>query len=53
MKKYAHIVGVSRYDEPEMGNLNFAAEDAREVGACLRDCGWQSSKCVHHNRRMS
>ncbi len=47
MKKYALIVGVSRYDDPEIGNLNFAADDAREVGACLSEvCGFDEIRTL-------
>ena len=47
MKKYALIVGVSRYDDPEIGNLNFAADDAREMGACLREvCGFDEVRVL-------
>ncbi len=47
MKKYALIIGVSRYDDPEIGNLNFAADDALEVGACLREvCGFDEVRTL-------
>lgn len=47
MKKYALIVGVSRYDDPDIGNLNFAAEDAREVGDCLTEiCGFDEVRTL-------
>ncbi len=47
MKKYALIVGVSRYDDPEIGDLNFAAQDAREVGACLSEvCGFDEVRTL-------
>ncbi len=47
MRKYALIVGVSRYYDPEIGNLNFAADDAREMGACLREiCGFDEVRTL-------
>lgn len=47
MKKYALIVGVSHYDDPEIGDLNFAADDAREVGVCLREvCGFDEVRML-------
>ena len=35
MKKYALVVGISRYADPEITDLGFAAQDAREVQNCL------------------
>lgn len=41
MKKYAVVVGISSYKDPDISDLHFAANDAREVGRCLRDvCGF-------------
>ncbi|MBN1506057.1 MAG: SUMF1/EgtB/PvdO family nonheme iron enzyme [Sedimentisphaerales bacterium] len=41
MKKYGLVVGISKYDDPEITDLSFAARDAEEVGQCLRDvCGF-------------
>jgi DNA-directed RNA polymerase subunit RPC12/RpoP/uncharacterized caspase-like protein len=41
MKKYALVVGISKYGDPEITDLSFAARDAQEVGQCLRDvCGF-------------
>jgi formylglycine-generating enzyme required for sulfatase activity len=37
MKKYALIVGISRYSDPEITDLSFAAQDARDVAVCLRE----------------
>ena len=36
MKKYALVVGVGKYSDPEISDLSFAANDAIEVGECLR-----------------
>ncbi|MCC5829243.1 MAG: SUMF1/EgtB/PvdO family nonheme iron enzyme [Phycisphaeraceae bacterium] len=40
MKKYALLVGVSDYDDPDITNLSFAARDAEDVGRALASCGF-------------
>ncbi|MCC5828725.1 MAG: caspase family protein [Phycisphaeraceae bacterium] len=41
MSKYALLVGVSRYSDPDITDLNFAANDALDIGTCLRErCGF-------------
>ncbi|MCC5828726.1 MAG: SUMF1/EgtB/PvdO family nonheme iron enzyme [Phycisphaeraceae bacterium] len=37
MKKYALVVGVSHYQDPDITDLSFAARDAEEVGSMLRE----------------
>ena len=47
MKKFALVVGVSSYSDPEISGLSFAARDAEEVGQCLADvCGFDEVRTL-------
>ena len=47
MKKYALVVGISEYADPEITDLSFAARDAEEVGLCLREtCGFDDVRTL-------
>ena len=47
MKKYALVVGIGEYSDPEITNLSFAAKDAQEVGLCLKDaCGFEKVRLL-------
>jgi uncharacterized caspase-like protein len=47
MKKYALVVGISSYSDPEISDLSFAARDAQEVGRCLADvCGFDDVRTL-------
>jgi len=47
MKKYALVVGISRYDDPEINDLSFAAKDAEAVAASLSShCGFDDVRTV-------
>jgi len=37
MKKYALVVGINKYDDPQITDLSFAAQDAEQVGRCLQE----------------
>ena len=47
MARYGLIVGVSKYSDPEITDLAFAARDAEEVGRCLRElCGFDEVRVL-------
>jgi formylglycine-generating enzyme required for sulfatase activity len=47
MKKYALVIGIGRYDDPEITDLGFAAQDAREVHRCLVEtCGFDEARLL-------
>ncbi len=47
MKKYALVVGISNYADAEITDLNFAADDARDVGHCLQEiCGFDEVRTL-------
>ncbi|MBP7053445.1 MAG: caspase family protein, partial [Phycisphaerae bacterium] len=47
MKKYALVVGIGVYDDPEITNLSFAAQDAQDMAACLRHvCGFEDVRLL-------
>ena len=47
MKKYALVVGIERYEDPEITNLNFAARDAEDVCLCLQQvCGFDDIRML-------
>ena len=47
MKKYALVVGISEYADPEITDLSFAARDAEEVGTCLVEaCGFDEVRTL-------
>jgi TPR repeat protein len=47
MKRYALLVGVSKYVDPEITDLSFAARDAEEVGRCLVEiCGFDDVRTL-------
>lgn len=47
MKKYALVVGISQYADPEITDLSFAARDAEEVGQCLVEvCGFDEVRTL-------
>ncbi len=47
MKKYALVVGISSYADPEITDLAFAARDAEEVGRCLVEgCGFDEVRTL-------
>ncbi len=47
MKKYALVVGISQYEDPEITDLQFAARDAEMVGTCLAEtCGFDEVRTL-------
>ena len=47
MRKFALVVGVGCYEDPEINDLPFAARDAVEVGRCLREqCGFDDVRVL-------
>jgi len=47
VSKFALVVGVREYADPEITGLPFAARDAEEVGACLREgCGFEEVRVI-------
>jgi len=47
MKKYALVVGISSYADPDITDLAFAAHDAEEIGICLREqCGFDDVRTI-------
>ncbi len=47
MKKYALVVGISKYTDLEITDLTFAAQDARDVADCLcQVCGFEDVRVL-------
>ena len=47
MAKYALLVGISEYQDPEISDLPFAARDAEALGQCLEeDCGFEDVRVL-------
>ncbi|MFW6106587.1 MAG: SUMF1/EgtB/PvdO family nonheme iron enzyme [bacterium] len=53
MKKYALVIGISNYQDPEITDLSFAADDAREVGQSLQEvCGFDEVRALHSGGKI-
>lgn len=37
MNKYAVVIGISDYDDPDIVNINFSTNDAKAIGECLQE----------------
>jgi formylglycine-generating enzyme required for sulfatase activity len=47
VRKYALVIGIGRYADPEITDLSFAAQDAREVHRCLAEnCGFDEARLL-------
>jgi uncharacterized caspase-like protein len=48
--KYAIVVGVETYDTSTFDNLDYAAEDAEQLGASLKNLGFQTTVMTSESR---